>query len=427
MHKVKKLAGGGLSSLFQQSPAQSKELTPFLTQLASGRLANGLPNTDILTQTANLSNIMDSPKMISQIKGADKLLKGKMGGLSTNLKDTFSVGNLGNIGLGAANSILSGLNPGKEVKNELDSARNTVFKTGNQIASMFGPVGMGVSAVNNIIDMTGGFSDTSKGLGGGNDALNMISSIALPGAGWFTKRLDDYKVSDTLGQSSSYTGVADTNQKVSDNIAGRKIIFGRGKAKNKINDAKQKDTIVQQILGKSKDDFLASQNVQQYQLADNLSKNASDWMYNIRAGKKGMKISEAKRIAKLAKGKKPVMTGEPIKSGTTVEAFREGGSVNVIPDGALHARKHNLEEINPEFESLTKKGIPVITKDEGGVVQHAEVEVGEIIFTLEVTEELEKLREEGTEEAAIKAGMLLAEQIMENTQDNTEKILHNED
>nr|DAE33126.1 MAG TPA: hypothetical protein [virus sp. ctrcb4]DAR12779.1 MAG TPA: hypothetical protein [Crassvirales sp.] len=52
--------------------------------------------------------------------------------------------------------------------------------------------------------------------------------------------------------------------------------------------------------------------------------------------------------------------------------------MNLIPEGALHARKHNLEEVNPELEGqITKKGIPVITHSEGGVTQTAEIEKNE--------------------------------------------------
>ena len=97
-----------------------------------------------------------------------------------------------------------------------------------------------------------------------------------------------------------------------------------------------------------------------------------------------------------------------------VPEFKDGGKLNVIPDGALHARLNHMET-----QGVTKKGIPVITEQEGGVVQHAEVEKNEIIFNKEVTEELEKLHKENSEESAIAAGKLIAQQIMENTNDNT--------
>ena len=100
--------------------------------------------------------------------------------------------------------------------------------------------------------------------------------------------------------------------------------------------------------------------------------------------------------------------------------FAEGGKVNVITDGALHAHKHHLEDISPEYEQVTSKGIPVVTEEEGGKLkQHAEIERNEIIFRLEVTKKLEELMKDGSDDAAIEAGKLLAHEIINNTVDNT--------
>lgn len=95
--------------------------------------------------------------------------------------------------------------------------------------------------------------------------------------------------------------------------------------------------------------------------------------------------------------------------------MKEGGTFNVIPDGALHKNKHNMEDA----EGLTKKGIPVVTEEEGKLVQQAEIEKNEIIFRLEVTKKLEELAKKGTDEAAIEAGKLLVKEILHNTEDNT--------
>lgn len=103
----------------------------------------------------------------------------------------------------------------------------------------------------------------------------------------------------------------------------------------------------------------------------------------------------------------------------TIQVFQNGGKMNVIPDGALHARKHTIEdeELN---KSITSKGIPIISKEDGGdIIQHAEIERDEIIFTLEVTKKLEELFKKGTDEAAIEAGKLLVEEILFNTDDKT--------
>ena len=111
----------------------------------------------------------------------------------------------------------------------------------------------------------------------------------------------------------------------------------------------------------------------------------------------------------------------------SVDKFEKGGAFNVIPEGALHARKHNLD-----VEGITKKGIPVISEDEeGNIQQHAEIEHSEIIYRLEVTKELEDLRDKYNsdeytqkekDEFAIQAGKLLVKETLYNTQDNTNLI-----
>ena len=85
---------------------------------------------------------------------------------------------------------------------------------------------------------------------------------------------------------------------------------------------------------------------------------------------------------------------------------------NLIPEGALHKNKHHMEHT----EGLTQKGIPVID-NEGE--QQAEIELDEIIFTLEVTKKLEELYKENTDESAIEAGKLLVNEILFNTDDRT--------
>lgn len=100
---------------------------------------------------------------------------------------------------------------------------------------------------------------------------------------------------------------------------------------------------------------------------------------------------------------------------TPNQKFAEGGKMNIIPEGELHARLHHMEQ-----EGITKKGIPVISEEEGGeIVQHAEIERNEIIFRLEVTKKLEELMKDGSDEAALEAGKLLVEEILNNTEDRT--------
>jgi hypothetical protein len=108
------------------------------------------------------------------------------------------------------------------------------------------------------------------------------------------------------------------------------------------------------------------------------------------------------------------------------QKFQHGGQMNVIPEGAFHSRLNHLpDEIS---EQVTPKGIPVITKEEGGeLLQHSEVERNEITFNYEVSKKLEEYTKKYNEaesdkeknEIAIELGKILTEEIMENTQDNT--------
>ena len=110
------------------------------------------------------------------------------------------------------------------------------------------------------------------------------------------------------------------------------------------------------------------------------------------------------------------------------QKYQNGGPMNVIPDGALHARKHNMD-----MDGITKKGIPVVSEGENGhIEQQAEIEKEEIIFRLEVTKQLEEMERKyynddtsnkEKDELALKAGQLLVKEILYNTQDNTQALL----
>lgn len=104
--------------------------------------------------------------------------------------------------------------------------------------------------------------------------------------------------------------------------------------------------------------------------------------------------------------------GGTIKEELETPEIEETTQKNLIPEGALHKNKHHMEHT----EGLTQKGIPVID-NEGE--QQAEIELDEIIFTLEVTKKLEELYKDGSDEAAIEAGKLLVKEILFNTDDRT--------
>lgn len=141
--------------------------------------------------------------------------------------------------------------------------------------------------------------------------------------------------------------------------------------------------------------------------------------------KEGGQLEESKEwtpiisldIQKLEEG------GKTDKPKQEPEKIEETNQKNVIPEGALHAHKHHMENA----EDLTKKGIPVV--DNNGE-QQAEIERAELILSLEVTQELESLYKQYNEETskdkkdkyAEQAGKLLVYQIIHNTDDRINLI-----
>lgn len=187
-------------------------------------------------------------------------------------------------------------------------------------------------------------------------------------------------------------------------FGGLNRLFGGNKKmkamKRNVRAINQRNAMKAAVIKASNRDLMASQNTSQ----DIASRNYSDIMggYNtsLLSAKFGAKLENIRKITK------------------KVVKHKHGG--NVIPSGALHARKNNLPKDIAEY--VTSKGIPVVSEEEGGKLnQHAEIEHSEIIFNKEVTQQLESLLNkynEGDESAAIEAGKLLTYEILENTTDN---------
>lgn len=120
-------------------------------------------------------------------------------------------------------------------------------------------------------------------------------------------------------------------------------------------------------------------------------------------------------------------------SGSTPQAslFKEGGKIgldtNILPEGALHAHRNNLEDVNEELGSqVTEKGIPVVVVKEGGELQQvAEIEHSEWTACLATTEKMEelwkKVKEAETDkekdELLVKLGKFLTDELINNTED----------
>lgn len=337
----------------------------------------------------------------------------------TKSKTSF-FSNMGGIGsLGNMASSLSSLIP-QTPQSGLTTGLNAGYDSASNMVAAIPGIG---TAISGAMKIGGALSDGLTTLGVGTDQMTTtdkildskflkLTPIGLVNAFGAKKADTINKDTDTFEQvGSAYTGTeSDVDSSVSK--SGKKYGLlssgSRRKANAQIAESKRKQNIVSGIADEAQDAFSSQRsslgilnNRNQLNLTGGYK---SKGMY---VGKSGLKFPTSEEIDRAKSLSKKIKD-------TPVPEFKEGGKMNVIPDGALHARKNNME-----MEEITSKGIPVITQEDGGIVQHAEIERNEIIFTKEVTEELERLYKDGSDEAAIEAGKLIAKQIMENTRDNT--------
>lgn len=118
------------------------------------------------------------------------------------------------------------------------------------------------------------------------------------------------------------------------------------------------------------------------------------------------------------------------KNGGKLKNVELSEESSVIPEGALHAHKHNLD-----LDGITQKGIPVlqnidesvetleeIKKQGGELQQSAEIEREEIIFSKELTDYIEEARAEWHEtnsnDILEEVGKRVTKELLFNTRDN---------
>lgn len=370
----------------------------------------------------------DSNKAIQDIKrfGGNSSTVTPNSGIFSKAK----IGNTMNVAGGIAD-VVGSLIPQKE-QSALTTGLNQGYDAAANAVSAIPGVG---TIIGGAMKVGGMLSDGLTALGVGTDQmttadkildskflkltpLGLVNAIGAKKADTITK---DNEAFEQVG--SSYGGTQST---VDDALtkSGKKygLLSGgaRNRANRQIHNAQMQQSKMSNIADEAQMAFTASNNPL---LGPQLQLNGGYQQNTVKAGKSGLKMDRdfAKRVVKLSKGKKSKVQKiqEEVRA-EEVAGFKNGGSVNVIPDGALHAHKHHLENVDEKFEEVTTKGIPVITEEKGGdIKQHAEVEREEIIFNLEVTKQLEKLMQDGSDEAAIEAGKLLVYEILENTVDNT--------
>lgn len=401
----------------------------------SGVLTGGSNLTPPLPQPASLTSMIQTPSFPTTLELPDSVKQWNQNQASKIQRAYTKKANL-NKGFGIAGSIadVAGSLIPKTEQSALTEGLNQGYDAAANAAMAIPGVG---TIIGGAMKVGGMLSDGLTALGVGTDQmttadkildskflkltpLGLVNAIGAKKADTITK---DNEAFEQVG--SSYGG---TQATVDDALtkSGKKYGLLSGKARNKANqqihNAQMQQSKMSNIADEAQMAFAASNNPL-IGLGTQLQLNGGYQQSAVRAGKSGLKMDRefAKRVIKLSNGKKS--KAKKIQEEVRMEevaGFKNGGAVNVIPDGALHAHKHHLEDVDGKFEEVTTKGIPVITEEKGGdIKQHAEVEREEIIFNLDVTKQLEKLMQDGSDEAAIEAGKLLVHEILENTVDNT--------
>ena len=270
--------------------------------------------------------------------------------------------------------------------------------------------------VDNLSQAMGG-SVQATNLGTNADAANMAASF-VPGLGFAAKPLPNVKMTEQLQASSAYDS---TKAKVAqaESNSGVKALFGQSQGKALANEAIAQQNKVTQIQNQAQNEALAAQNNIVDFATNNANKKKGVLGADVMKGEEGGTLQVDMDSWFDSQFDKFTATPHP---GNNTQMFKQGGAVNVIPEGALHARLHHMENA----EDLTRKGIPVIDIDG---VQQAEIECNEIIFHLELTKQLEELKKQWEDSGhdsqyALEAGKLLTEEILHNTEDRTKLIRH---
>ena len=338
---------------------------------------------------------------------------------SAGRANNFLGQNLGSGILGAASAatdLAASFVPTQESKGKNSTGFQTQQKIGDALTKFPHPIvkvaGVAYKALSAVSEATGGNTNTITkdqaediGISKGTRLLNNIVGVLHPGAGWFVDKIEEGQKSHLIDEmSNAYADtVADIDQ--AGVLGGGKYLFGSKKVANAVQEANRRNELLTEMnmtnTMRKQSDYgrdLAQQNLNRY---------AGTNYMDMRMGKQGMKFPELDSIRELLNNR---------FSETDIQKFADGGSI--LPVGSRHKNLNHLSEINPELGDLTRKGIPVVTIDESGdMVQVAEIECSEACFSKDITDQLESLWKDGSEEAMIAAGKLVANEILYNMKD----------
>ena len=351
------------------------------------------------------------------------------------------------------------------ISNGINTITNSFSKPSHD--STFGTINNTISNFADTLGIIPGMQLPSGILKVGTTLLNLINNLG-------SKTVDFTKNDRAYTQvGASYIGSSNFADKAVQNASKRYGLFdsrGYNEALDVAAQAEQEQEMIADIANKASNQF----DIKNAMLGINSNRRTLEQQGGVNprfliSGKQGMilkakQIISAQKYSQLKQVKEKNEYTPEFKDGGSlnkindqtiytllevsldlIPEFKDGGNVNipneintlanlgdeepiqknVIPEGALHARLHHMENA----DNLTKKGIPVVSEnDNGELEQQAEIERDEIIFRLEVTKQLENLRnrynssdisKSDKEQIAIEAGKLLVYEILENTIDNT--------
>ena len=301
---------------------------------------------------------------------------------------------------------------GQDALNSLGGVSGATNLASNMLGSIIGKPDInsgGFKTVDNVLGFAQNLPVVGQYAALLKFGMNTLNSL---GAKKLKEVKDDQATADTIANTGGGYGGFMKDWDEASNLSGKSVGFFTGSSKyNRMIEKANADLAkVEKITNAN-----TTNNLLIAQMGDVWNQRTMNEMNggfgNISFGRLGLKIDILPKVHAILNTPKVVATLTEYEEETPL--FKEGGKMNVIPEGSLHARLHHMENA----EGLTKKGIPVVSIQEGE--QQAEIELNEIIFRLEVTKKIEKLMEDGSESAAIEAGKLLVKEIFENTDDRT--------
>lgn len=349
-------------------------------------------------------------------------ISGLKSAAKSGLGNAFSGASLGGVALSVANQFAPQKREYSGDKGNLTKGLDNAYNTLSDAVSIIPGFGTtaslimkGGSLAGKYINKWGGGTDgmTSTDAILGSSFLNLTPLGLVNGFGGKKTNTFNYNTREDQ-QDRNYISGSYNMQKLEDAQpkSGKKYgLFSSGarrEANSLIGTANNQAHLLREISQKSQFQNTfgnAMQNINTVDYQKKLQGYQPNYMH---IGKNGMKIEkqEEEFIIPDISEFKPIIAAEE-----QLQKFKEGGSFNIIPDGALHARKNNME-----LDGITKKGIPVVDKDGN---QQAEIEKNEIIFRKEVTTTIEEAIKDGSDKKAIEIGKLLVKEIFKNTKDNT--------